>query len=284
MRRKIPLIVAILLSVSVASGAGWLHYLKRIFKADDIFVVVLEHNWEESLQEPEYSEGEMLRAFLAPDKHAHVRHRFYTDHASLRKWCLEVGDLPGPVVLVFADHGSPSGLYSDEGDIGARAIADSLRDVNNLKMIHFSACSTFRGHFPADVITRMGKDHAVPITGYLTDVDWSISSLVDFMLIHLVVTEHDTPFAAWVQTKKMMPIAGLTQLEYCPHKPLGLFIVMPEWIFKPLELLPLIHSTPTEADDAVQIESPTKIPVLGKARCGSEVRRRQHGQEARAAA
>ena len=76
MRRKIPLIVAILLSVSVASGAGWLHYLKRLFKADDIFVVVLEHNWEESLQEPEYSEGEMLRAFLAPDKHAHVRHRF----------------------------------------------------------------------------------------------------------------------------------------------------------------------------------------------------------------
>lgn len=233
MSRKTRWIILLALTLCAATAYGFPGLMGLLFNKPDIYVVVLEHNWEETLADRQYSEGEMLKSFLAGMKHVEVRHRFFTDAKSLRKWCGEVHLIPGPVVLVFADHGSPAGLHSDENEIGPRAIAEGLAKAKNLKMIHFSACSVFKGDFPLRLIREMGEEHAVPITGYTTDVDWSLSSLVDFMLIHLAAGERRPPFQAYYQTKQMMPIADTKYIPGMGHPPLGLFIVMPEWVFAP---------------------------------------------------
>src|SRR5947209_11314302 len=73
------------------------------------WLVVLEANWENDLSEQEYAFGTMLRAFFARSPRVQVRHRYFTDAASLSKWSKEVAYLAEPVVLVIATHGTPKG-------------------------------------------------------------------------------------------------------------------------------------------------------------------------------
>ena len=239
MSRKVKLITVTVLLLCCGTGFAWPSLLTLFRLKPSVYVVVLEHNWEETIFDRQYSEGEMLKAFLAGMKHVEVRHRYFTDAASLRKWCREIHTIPGPVVLLFSDHGSTRGLHADENEIGPRAIAEALADAKNLKMIHFSACSVFRGDFPNELLRCMGKERAVPVTGYVTNVDWTLSSLVDFMLVYLVAGEQRQPFQAWYQTRKMMPIACMDRVPGMDHAPLGLFIVMPEWVFAPPIALPV---------------------------------------------
>jgi len=230
----------LILIVSAGFGFGWPSVFTNS-APPTTYLVVLEHNWEKSLAEKQYSAGDLMRAFFAAHKLVEVRHRYYTDTASLKKWLHEVAEIPGDVVLVIADHGSPFGLYTDEDYIGPRAIATGLEAARNLKMIHFSACSTFRGPFPAEVIRQMGQDHkehAVPVTGYSTDVDWTISAMTDFMLLDLVLRGH-SPMSAWVQTQRMMPIAGFSAIKGCGYEPLGLMIMEPDFVFRPAHIFTL---------------------------------------------
>src|SRR5438874_381398 len=61
--------------------------------AGRVWLVVLEANWENDLSEQEYTFGAMLRAFFARSAKVQVRHRFFTDAASLVKWSKEVAYL-----------------------------------------------------------------------------------------------------------------------------------------------------------------------------------------------
>lgn len=270
MSRAARLALALLFVFTVTGfGFDWFHFGKLVVP-NSKYLVVLEHNWEHNLSEPEYSEGSMFKAFFAKDPKIQVRHRFFTDTASLRKWLSEIAEIKGDVYLVFADHGSPEGLHAEEDDIGYKAIADSLDGAKNLKLIHFSACSVMRSGFPAKLIYRMGPT-APPVSGYMTDVDWTISQITDFLFLDLVLNDNRTPLAAAFELKQMMPIAG--DRPVTPnYKSLGFIVVQPEWIWKPLlertfgGLFPNLGET-----NAVQVESPESLPGTEQAGSGEEV-------------
>lgn len=234
-------LAAFLLALSVSTSAlgfGWLEDAVNLVlgKSDTIWLVVLEHNWERSLQEKQYSEGEMLKAFFARSKHVEVRHRFFTDAASLRKWCGEIEKIPGPVYVLFSDHGSPDGLYAEEDDIGYNAIADSLLNAENVKLIHLAACSVMRGSFAGNLSGRLGKEQSPPISGFSTNVDWSLSSIADFLYFDLILNDGLAPADAALQLRIMMPIIGRYPVVGCNYEPLGFTILEPRRYWNPSPL------------------------------------------------
>ena len=71
--------------------------------AGRVWLVILEANWEKDLSEAEYNFGSMLRSFFTRVPNVEVRHRFFTDEASLKKWASEIS-LPGGAGRHFAVH------------------------------------------------------------------------------------------------------------------------------------------------------------------------------------
>lgn len=172
-----------------------------------VWLVVIEANWEGSIADPEYSFGGMLRSFFSRDPNVQVRHRFFTDEGSLKRWLREVCYLGEPVVISLSTHGMPNGLAAGGKIIGAAPIAEALKEAGNVKLLHFSSCLAMKENLAAEVQGKLGAAR-FPISGYATSVDWGSSAVVEFMYFDLLLCRGLPPAQAYEQIKKQMPIAG----------------------------------------------------------------------------
>jgi hypothetical protein len=193
-----------------------------------VWLVIIEANWESSLADPEYSFGAMLKAFFARAPSVQVRHRFFTDETSFRKWCREVAYLAEPVVVSLATHGSRAGASVGGHTIGAKAIADSFRYATNIRVLNFSACEMMKDRLAREVVDALDKDRRFPISGYTTSVDWAASAIVEFAYYELILVRDMPPEQAMRQVKKLLPFAGDKRISGgSAFAPLGFRLLMP---------------------------------------------------------
>ena len=179
------------------------------------WLVMLEAHWQRSLAEPEYAFGHMLREILARLPQVRVRHRFFYDAASLEHWCRELNYLSEPAILMIASHGRAEGLSVYGNLINTSRVLDSLRDVENLKLLHFSSCLV-----GLDGEKALGQE-AFPISGYTTSVDWGASALLEFTYLDLMLNRGMSPAEAAAALPKLVPYAGTRAPRGSPYPAAG---------------------------------------------------------------
>lgn len=176
--------------VEPVSGRRWLY--------------VVESRWEESVAEREYSYGEMLKVFFTRAPQVQVRQRFFHDRAGLVKWLREAAFLAEPVVVYVSSHGSPEGVSSDDGPIGAEPIASALEGADNVELLHFGACEVMKGTVAAELHARGAR---FPVSGFTEAVDWAASAITDFMYLDLILSRDFAPARAARSTGLLVPFA-----------------------------------------------------------------------------
>jgi hypothetical protein len=190
------------------------------------WLVIIEANWEDSLRESEYAFGRMLQSFFARSPRVKVRHRFFDDAESLKKWCQELAFIPEPVVLSIASHGLETGLEVGAKPIGAPQIADALKDADNLTLLHFSSCLIMKGKLPEELQKQLGKNFNLPISGYTTSVDWGMSVSLEFLYFDMILTRGYTPIEAAATLYSILPLAGEKNISGAPCDSAG-FKILP---------------------------------------------------------
>ncbi len=171
------------------------------------WLVILEANWETSLDEHEYSYGAMLRAFFERAPSIQVRHRFFHDRADLERFCREVAYLAEPVVLYVSSHGTTAGVAVAGQTIDGTTIGRALREAGTLALLHFGSCEVLAGAEPAALRAAAGP-RRFPISGFRETVDWAASAIVDFAYLSLVLEGGLTPDEAVQATRSMIRFAG----------------------------------------------------------------------------
>jgi hypothetical protein len=193
-----------------------------------VWLVVIEAPWEGSLADQEYSFGQMLRAFFSRTPNVQVRHRIFTDEASMRRWLGEIAYLAEPVVISLASHGSAKGVNVGGQTIGYEAIAEGLRFADNVKLLHFSACDMMKDRLPEQLRDSMNGHARFPISGYTRSVDWAASAILEFGYFDLILSRGMSPEAASGQIERLMPFAGTKRVPGAPFQSAGFRIVLPE--------------------------------------------------------
>lgn len=193
-----------------------------------LWLVIVEARWEGSLADREYSFGDMLRPFFARCPNVEVRHRYFNDEHSLRRWCSEVGYLAEPAVLLIATHGTPEGVVVGDRTIGAQAIAQSLRFAANLQLLHFSSCLIMKDRLAIELLKAIGKGCPFPISGYTTSVDWGASAVIEFMYLDLILSRGMAPAVAAKHLDKLLPFSGDKVVPDAPFPSAGFRLVKPE--------------------------------------------------------
>ena len=173
-----------------------------------VWLVVLEAPWRRGLEEGEYSFGLMLRTFFARVPRVQVRHRFFYNEEDLRHWCAELPYLAEPVVLHLSSHADGKGIQTCGHSIGAKAIAECLRDAGDLRLVHFGSCLVAGGDVPKQIFDALGADARFPISGYAKAADWGGSAVIDFTYLDLIFSHGLSPADAAAQTQKMLSFAG----------------------------------------------------------------------------
>ena len=176
---------------------------------------------------PEYSFGAMLRAFFARTPHVAVRHRFFSDDASLARWIGELAYLVEPTVLVIATHGAPEGVRVGGHTIGAETIARGLRLARSVQLLHFSACLMLKDRLASEILRKLEGDARFPISGYTKSVDWAASAIIEFMYLDLILSRGSAPETAARSLEQLMPFAGSEPLPGVPFAPAGFRLVGP---------------------------------------------------------
>lgn len=195
--------------------------------ADRTWLVVLEAHWESSLAEPEYSYGRMLREFFSRLPDVEVRHRWFHDEADLRRFAAETAYLAEPVVLYISTHGTQSGITVGGATLGAKVVAESLAQSNNLMLLHLGGCLMMEGDMPGEIQRQLGKAAPFPISGFLHEADWGGSAIVDFTYLDLVLGRGMAPEAAVAATQEMLTFARADGDPAAPIAPAGLVIRLP---------------------------------------------------------
>ena len=173
-----------------------------------VWLVILEAPWEESLDEPPYSYGDMLHSFFARVPDVEVRHLLFHDKADFVRACHEVGQLVGPVVLYVSSHGSREGLNAGPDTIDGRTIGEALRDAGDLRLLHLGSCELLAGDAAAEIRAAAAPHAAFPISGFTVAVDWAGSAIVDFTYMSLVLEGGMDPVEAVRATRSMVSFAG----------------------------------------------------------------------------
>ncbi|MBL8878983.1 MAG: hypothetical protein JNG88_07670 [Phycisphaerales bacterium] len=171
------------------------------------WLVVLEAHWESSLGAPEYSYGEMLRSFFTRMPSVEVRHRFVHDVADLKRFCAEVIYLAEPVVLYVSSHGTKEGVVLGSEIAGADVLIECVRDLQNLKMLHFGSCLVMSGDVPRKIHESRPKSQQFPISGFTKPADWAGSAIVDFTYLELVLERGMAPADAVKTTRDLVKFA-----------------------------------------------------------------------------
>jgi hypothetical protein len=214
----------------VKGGVGWADWKGRRITpvAGRIWLVVIEANWENDLQEQEYSFGSMLRAFFARSEQVKVRHRFFNDEASLKKWCREVAFLAEPVVVSLATHGSAQGASVDGKNVDGASLADSLRYAGNVKLLHFSACEMMKDRLAVEMVQSLKKHATFPISGYTTCVDWAGSAILEFTYFDMILIRGMAPAEAAEQVRKLITFAGDKEIPGAAIRAAGFKLLLPD--------------------------------------------------------
>jgi len=204
------------------------HALRVHPKPGVVWLVVIEAPWERSLQQREYSFGEMLRSFFARVPHVQVRQRVFSNEAALKKWCREVSYLAEPVVLSIAAHGTEKGIIVGRKTIKPEVIADSLRYAGNLKLLNFSSCLIMKGGQAERMIERQKGYARFPISGYSTAVDWGGSAVLEFLYYELILSRRMPPDKAAQQVHRLLSYAGPKDIPGAAIKSMGFRILLPK--------------------------------------------------------
>jgi hypothetical protein len=173
-----------------------------------IWLVVLEAYWQRGLMEKEYAFGNMLREFFARVPGVQVRQRFFSDEVSLVKWCRELLYLPEPIALVFATHGTAEGLTVHGDLIRPEPLANVLRHVENVQVLHFSSCLLLEDGEAGKFARILRQDLPFPLSGYSTSVDWTASALIEFTYLDMILARGYSPSAAADQVTQLLKFAG----------------------------------------------------------------------------
>jgi hypothetical protein len=193
------------------------------------WLVILEANWERDLEEEEYSFGVMLRTFFARVPSVKVRHRFFGDEADFRRWASELRYLAEPVVLHISSHGDKDGIHCGNGaSIGGKTIAACLRDIGDLRLLHFGTCLIAGGDIPKQIQNELGDAARFPISGYANSADWGGSAVIDFTYLELILARGLSPADALHQTTHMLTFAGNKHHDGDAIAPAGLVIIEPK--------------------------------------------------------
>lgn len=189
------------------------------------WLVILEANWEGSLEEKQYAFADMLRQYftMSVAQHVNVRTRSFHDSADLKRFCREVKYLPGPVVLLLSTHGTKDGLTVFNETITPEKLTEGLSHTSNLELIHLSGCSMMAGDFPKKVQSLMGTS-ACPVSGYKTDVAWDASAIADFTFLSMLLIHQLEPARAVEQAIRLSPYLGDKRVPRAIYRPLGLSI------------------------------------------------------------
>jgi hypothetical protein len=171
------------------------------------WLVVLEANWEHDLTQDEYSFGVMLRTFFARVPNVAVRHRFFASEADFRRWTAELPYIAEPIVLHISSHGSREGIICGEKTIDGKTIAECLKGIGDLRLLHFGTCLVAGGDIPKQIHNALGDSAHFPISGYANSADWGGSAVIDFTYLDLIFSKHLSPAEAARQTRKMLSFA-----------------------------------------------------------------------------
>jgi hypothetical protein len=192
-----------------------------------VWLIVLEAHWEQTLEEPEYAFGDMLRSYfkMSTARHVDVRHRFFHDETDFRRFCGEVPFLAEPVVLLISTHGTPKGIRVGGATIGADVIADSLRYAANVKLLHLSGCAMMSGDVPGEIHGHLASGPRFPISGYETYVAWDASALGDFTFLSFLLIHRFSPVDAATQARLASPYIGGERTHGLAYVPLGLRVL-----------------------------------------------------------
>lgn len=194
-----------------------------------VWLVILEANWERSIEEPEYAFGDMLDKYftMATARHVEVRHRFFHDAKDLTRFCRKIQFMTEPAVVLISTHGTAEGITVFGKTITADVIAESLQSASNVKLLHLSGCGMMSGTFPQQ-IHRLMKDKATfPISGYKTTVAWDASALGDFTFLSLLLIRGLDPKEAARQAIMVSPYLGTKPTPGSAFRPLGLTVLPP---------------------------------------------------------
>jgi len=179
------------------------------------WLVVLEAHWQRSLAETEYAFGHMLREVFARLPHVRVRQRFFHDAESLEHWCRELLYLPEPAILMIASHGVAEGLTVHGEVINTTRVLESVRYVENLKLLHFSSCLV-----GLDGERALAKQ-PYPVSGYTTSVDWGASALLEFTYLDLMLNRGMDPSDAAATLPAVIRYAGDSVVPDSPYPAAG---------------------------------------------------------------
>lgn len=195
---------------------GWEGYRVEPSSSDgevpaDRWLVVLEAEWQDGMEEEDFSFGEMLDAWFERVPGVEVRQRFVHDAEDVARFCFEAACLPGTVYLVLASHGSNEGLELPGGVMDPAELVEALEPLaGSLAMLHFSSCEVMAGRCPEAVLRDVSwtwRDGFV-VSGYDREVDWYVSALIEILYYDLILEHGLEPAAAAEAVLSGLPFAG----------------------------------------------------------------------------
>ena len=175
------------------------------------WLVVLEAEWQESMDERDFSFGEMLTAWFERVPGVEVRHRFVHDEEDVARFCFEAAGLPGTVYLVLASHGSTDGLELPGGVMDAEELLDALAPLaGSMAMLHFSSCEVMAGSCASTILGRSSMDwrDGFVVSGYDRSVDWHLSAVIEIFYYNLILEQGMEPAAAAETVLEALSFAG----------------------------------------------------------------------------
>ena len=157
------------------------------------------------------------RQFFARVPGVEVRQRFFDNEAGLLRWCRELLYLPEPIALVLATHGTPEGLTAHGELIRAEPLAEVLRNVDNVQVLHFSSCLLMDQGQRGDFARVLRKELPFPMSGYTTSVDWVASALIEFTYLDMILARGFSPEAAATHITRLVSFAGDSVASDSPY-------------------------------------------------------------------
>jgi hypothetical protein len=192
------------------------------------WLVVLEAHRQRVLDDNEFTLGRTLHEMFSPLRWTQVRHRFFSDEASLLRWCRQLVYLPEPSVLVVSGHGETQGGTRDRTDggtgIALASMMDSLRLADGLKLLHLASAASLA----AQEAVRALQGAPFPVSGYTGSVDWAQCALAELVFLDMILDKGLAPERAAEQLPRLVRFAGAESLPGSPYRPAGFALVGPD--------------------------------------------------------
>jgi hypothetical protein len=204
----------------VQGDADWAEWRgKRLMSNEDLrWLVVLEGDWEQELDAPDYAFGEMLEAYFRSNPYVAVRHRRFDGRTSLESLLRQAAFLPEPVCLVIAAHGEAGRLKLGTDRVEPRWLAERLVDVPNAIGVHLASCESMTGDTPRELVAALSP-RGVVVSGYAESVDWLGAALIDLLYLDLVLNRDFAIDRVEDAIRALMPFAETNAVAL--HDPVG---------------------------------------------------------------